>query len=350
MQPLGIYGVGVAGGLGLGLAQVLENLDKPQPPRSERAGVLGCFAQELPLPSLPGSRRFSPWLKMSLAAAREAWGNEAVSAPERLGVVGATAYGSLTHTAAFVENMIRRQEAEPQPANFIYSVHNAASTQVAQALSARGYNLTITHDPTSFEQAVAVASRRLGEEREDRLLVLGADEYHPYAHAAQKRFGLWRRRAGRAYLPGEGAAALLLGPWAAGLPAVAGVHCGVVPAGDSPAAESARLTQALAEAHLTWENISGVLVGTGPGDDFTPAVFSSWQALSGRKITPYFDFTGFFPTATATALALGAAWLSGTQARRGAFFQEFKKNQHRNALLLYNRWLAETRSWVILTL
>jgi 3-oxoacyl-(acyl-carrier-protein) synthase len=350
MQPLGIYGIGLAGGLGLGLTQAWENLKGPALPESVRDGVRGRFAPPLPLPALPGSRRFSPWLKMSLAAAAEAMGSAPRPAPERLGVIGATAFGSLTHTAAFVENLIRGQEAEPQPANFIYSVHNAASTQVAQALPARGYNLTLTHDRTSYEQALLAAARRLGQGFEDRLLVLGADEYHPLLHAVQKRFGLWRRRAGQALLPGEGAAALLLGPPAAGKPMVAGAALDASAHLGSPQDERAALTRALEAAHLGWEDVSLVLAGCLPGDDFTPAVFQAWEHSSGLSVTPYFDITGYFPTAPATALALGAALLAGGAEAAGVWPRGFKKNQHRNAVLLYNRSQAETRSWVILSL
>jgi hypothetical protein len=118
----------------------------------------------------------------------------------------------------------------------------------------------------------------------------------------------------------------------------------------APADERARLTRALERADLTWEDVSLVLAGLEPGDAFVPEVFSTWQASQGKEITPYLDLTGFFPTASAAALVLGAAWLAGEGEKFPAFPWGLKKNQHRNAVLLYNRCQIETRSWVILTL
>ncbi|NTV52669.1 MAG: hypothetical protein HGA76_06635, partial [Candidatus Firestonebacteria bacterium] len=266
---------------------------------------------------------------------------EILPVPERLGVIGATGHGSLVHTAAFVENMIRNREAEPQPANFIYSVHNAASTQVALSLQARGYNLTITHDHNCFEQALQAAARRLSAGCEDRLLVLGADEYQPVMYAAQKRFGFWRRRRGKALFPGEGAAAMWLGPATPDRPLVADVQWDVAAVLGSPAEEAARLTRALEAVQLTWTQVSQVLVGLSPADEFTPAVFSEWRTATGRSLTPYLEHTGFFPTASATALVLGAVQAEADSGKK-------KNNQDRNAVLLYNRSQVETRSWVIL--
>ncbi|NTV53039.1 MAG: hypothetical protein HGA76_08520, partial [Candidatus Firestonebacteria bacterium] len=76
MQPLGINGMGLAGGVGLGLAQALENWRTPGRALSDHGSVPGRFVSALPVPALSGARRFSPWLKMSLAAAREAVGSE----------------------------------------------------------------------------------------------------------------------------------------------------------------------------------------------------------------------------------------------------------------------------------
>jgi 3-oxoacyl-(acyl-carrier-protein) synthase len=312
--------------------------------------VPGRFAPELPLPALTGARRFSPWLKMSLAAAQEALALGSQLDLDRLGVIGGTGYGSLTHTAAFVENLILNREAQPQPANFIYSVHNAASTQVAQALGAHGYNLTITHDHTSYEQALLAAARRLPAGDEERILVLGADEYHPCAQAVQKRFGLWRRRQGVGFIPGEGAAAMLVGPVVPGAPAVAEVALAPASALGSAEEERELLAQALMRVGLGWEDVVLVLAGFQPGARFVSEVFSTWRSSTGRAITPYLEMTGFFPTAAATALALGAATLGQAGDGTGFWYPGFKKNQHRNAVLLYNRSQVENRSWVILTI
>jgi hypothetical protein len=346
MRPFGIYGIGAAGGMGVGMETVVRALHAADPPGRERAGVRGIFAPELPAPALPGGRRFSPWLKMSIAAAQEAMHGLESTAPERLGIVGATAYGSLAHTASFMENMIRRQEAEPQPANFIYSVHNAANTHAAMALQARGFNLTLTHDHTSFEQALIVASRRLSQGQEDRMVVLGADEWHPLLHAVLARFGTWRKRR----IPGEGAAALVTGPAAPGIPIVADVCVKKLSGRETPEEERECITKTLQQHQLSWENISLVLAGLGPNDTFTPRVMADWENSRGREIWPYLDWTGFYPTASAMAIAIGAAYLKATYEFPDFFYKNIKKNLHRNVVLIYNRCQVETCSWVIIKL
>ncbi len=350
MQALGIYGWGLASGLGVGREQVTESLRTGAAVR-ERDGVRGHWAPELPPPAVPGGRRFSAWLKLNLAAAQGAVQGQALPVPERLGVIGATVYGSLGHTGSFMENMIRRNESEPQPANFIYSVHNAASTNVALACPARGYNLTVTHDHTSFEQALRIASRRLPQGQEDRLLLLGTDEWHPLLHGAMTRMGLTHARAGASsWLPGEGAAALLVGPAVPGTPHVVGVGLRRRHKTDTPEKEEQHLTQALAEAGLTWDQVTLTMVGTTPGDAFTARVFASWEKKRQLKICPYLQWTGVYPTASAAALVLGLGVVEGTWQIPEMFYKNLKKNLHRNVIILYNRSHVENRSWVILTI
>jgi hypothetical protein len=349
MQGLGIYGIGLAGGLGPNLAAAAERLGAGVLSKQERHGSLGVFASEFPVPNVPGGRRFGPWLKMSLAAAHEALAGSGKISPERLGVVGCTGYGSLAHTAMFLENLIRRGEQEPQPANFIYSVHNAAATQVALGVQARGFNLTLTPDLMGFELAWETAALRLAKKQEDRILILAADEWLPQLQQALKRFGVWRKGSRGAWLPGEGAAAVLFGPVQTGKPCLAGFGSERLKRPASAESLRARLTQALVEAESTWDDVVLVLAGRVPGDSETEKVFSPWENAARCKSWPYLQATGFYPAASVAALVLGVAALEGKASLPG-FMQILEKNPHRKTVILYNHFQTGLHSWVIVKL
>lgn len=321
MHPIGVYGMGMAGGLGLGVEAGLAGLASGLPALSTRASVAGevrgVFAPPLPAPEVPAGRRLSPWLRLSLAAATEAAAGQADAvSPQRLGVICATGFGSLTHTADFLENMIQRQEAEPQPANFIYSVHNAAASAVALALGAQGYNLTLTHYQASFELALLAAANRLAAGCEDRLLVFGADEWHPLAQAALTRFRSLRRRKP----PGEGAGALLLGPAQPGRLQILeiGFQAGRGSAGSLE--EEVRLAgRDLDQQGLNWQHVRRVW--SNHPEASRPAgrdTFSRLTGISQERLLHYPAVTGDFFTASALAAALACAELSGSDRRAAA--------------------------------
>jgi len=153
-------------------------------------------------------RRLGRSQRMALAAAREALAQcpGVVVAGENTAVCVGTGLGALDDTAAFVENMVERDESEPRPARFINSVHNAIATRLAISLGCKGENHTFTHEAISFELALWQAMRLLQAGRAEQALVCGADEWSPYVIAAGRARG-WRSTG---VAPGEGAAAFLL--------------------------------------------------------------------------------------------------------------------------------------------
>lgn len=89
-----------------------------------------------------------------------------------------TSWGPLSETYNFLTRLYDSNEQFTSPAEFIGSVHNASAGQVAMMLKAMGANVTAAGGDYSFEQALLAASLYV-RDRDDPVLVLGADEHHP---------------------------------------------------------------------------------------------------------------------------------------------------------------------------
>ena len=157
-------------------------------------------------------RKLSRIQQMTLVAARKALGVELIgaTAPENICAVIGTGLGSLTDTAAFVENLILKDERSPRPALFTSSVHNSLASQVAIELKLAGLNSTPVQREISFETALWQGANELASGRADLALVGAADELNQYHLAAGMRWGWWNKTSPRA-LPGEGCALFTLG-------------------------------------------------------------------------------------------------------------------------------------------
>lgn len=140
----------------------------------------------------PRRRRLSRLQQMVLTAARRSLpvGFDALPR-DRIGVAIGTGLGSLSDTAAFVENLILRDERSPRPMHFTNSVHNALASQVALDLHATGLNTSPTQREVSFEAAVWQASHEFAKGGTDLFLAGAADELHPYLLATGRRWRWW---------------------------------------------------------------------------------------------------------------------------------------------------------------
>ena len=197
----------IVAGCGVAPAENTSTFDTP----AGAAQVLACgdFGAEKEL-SPARRRRLSRLQQMTLVAAKRCVpaGVLARFQPEQVCVAIGTGLGSLNEAAAFVENMWRKDEAEPLPQRFTNSVHNALAAQVAIELGLKGLNSTPTCHEVSFETALWHATRELCRGTSKLALAGAADELNRYAVAAGMR---WRQRI----LPGEGAAVfcLAVGPF-----------------------------------------------------------------------------------------------------------------------------------------
>ena len=180
--------------------------DQQLPPRlgGHHLRVLACGdGASASVPDRALARRLSRIQLRVLATARDSVAGVAEGIPgNRCCVTLGTALGLLSDTAAFVENMVQRDERAPRPTHFTNSVHNALASQVAVHLGFTGLNATLTQRDTSFEAALWHAVNELAADRADLAVAGAADELHSYGLAAGLRWGWWSATAPNSAKPG----------------------------------------------------------------------------------------------------------------------------------------------------
>jgi 3-oxoacyl-(acyl-carrier-protein) synthase len=210
-------------------ATVAHEFESPLPQGKVIVRACGPFADAATL-SPNQRRRLSRMTQMALLAARRAHTAEPiVSLPSppstpltgktpmgegggreggegdktllRLAVAMGTGFGCLAEGAMFIENYIAKDEAEPMPARFPGSVHNAPAGQIAIDLGARALNSAPTAGSITFECALWQVMSQLAADEADIVLAGAVDELNKYPLAIGKRWGVWNERT----LPGEGA-------------------------------------------------------------------------------------------------------------------------------------------------
>lgn len=197
--PVVITGLGVIGPGSV----VSREIEPPLPAGKVTVRSCGELA-DAALLSSGQRRRLSRMIQMALLATRRSQvpcGPKQSEAPRRRAVAIGTGLGFLEDAAAFIENLISKDEREPMPARFPNSVHNAAAAQVAIDLGAHGLNSAPTAGEISFEAALWQGISQLAAGEADDALVGAVDELNKYPLSIGQRWGLWTGRT----LPGEGA-------------------------------------------------------------------------------------------------------------------------------------------------
>ena len=276
-------------------------------------------------------RRLGRAQKLALVAAeraaREA-GSRGAGEDARRAVLVGTGLGEMGQTAAFLENLVRKHEAEPLPARFVNSVHNALASQIAILLGCTGENHTFTHGFASFELALWQATVALRAGRARTALVCGADETSPYLSAAGLAFGWWGGSdaasgdgAGRPSdrpLPGEGAGAVLLTrgedmttDGLARIKAVRVLQRGNGSGAVDPESEVEFIRDVAGKGGVAISDIDALIVGSNGAADQVAAYRAVTVALgsaAGRTLitATYKDRCGDFCTAAALGLVMAA--------------------------------------------
>lgn len=142
-------------------------------------------------------RRLGRIHQMALLAARA---GHAPAPGLRTAVALGTGLGCLAEGAAFIENYVAKDEAEPMPSRFPGSVHNAPAGQIAMDLGARAMNSAPTAGGITFECALWQARRQLAVDEADVALAGAVDELQNYMLGIGRRWRVWNARM----LPGEG--------------------------------------------------------------------------------------------------------------------------------------------------
>jgi 3-oxoacyl-(acyl-carrier-protein) synthase len=317
--PLAVVGAGVVSPSGNTVAEVFLALARgclptsvfkmplPWPPAEAR--VCACAGFEAGSGLDAGKRRkLNRLQQMALAAARQSLPAHLLRAvlPERVCVALGTGLGALNDTAAFLENMVLKEERAPRPLLFTNSVHNSLASQVAIEFDLRGLNSTPVHREICFEAAFWQGANELLNLEADLALVGAADELSPYVLAAGRRWGWWDAGTApgrplapapdtrRQPPPGEGSAVFALArPDGPGTPLawVSGVGFGRFGGGPGlrldPGAEAAWIQEVLERHGHRAADVDFLLSGAGgraPLDQACLGVAEALSRLAGRPI------------------------------------------------------------------
>jgi len=248
-------------------------------------------------------RKLSRLQQLALVAARKSFSPELAKtvAPEKICVAIGTGLGSLNDTAAFVENLILKDERAPRPSLFTSSVHNSLASQIAIELNFSGLNSTPIQRDISFETALWQGATELASGRAELALVGAADELNQYHLAAGMRWGWWhesspeiRPFAGALKnrerpLPGEGGAVVTLGRAenvASPLAFISAIRIGRSE-NQNAEAEARWILETLARDGIAVSELDLLLTGANglaQPDDFYRAIVKSLSKLAGKKI------------------------------------------------------------------
>jgi len=240
-------------------------------------------------------RRIKRLSHMTLALLAQIQASEATPKPQS--VYFGTGWGSLSGTNDFLTNLYESDEKFSSPTDFIGSVHNAASGQVALMAQATGANLTLSGGDTSFEQALFSAQVLVDDEAP--VLVVGADERH------EKLSPLFDGSVALDASSSDGGGALLLQRSATPTgPTVELVHFSNGVTGD---AHLQALIDRLGGAHAVTSRYGLIMAGIPAahreaGEEQLDR-FIGWCGFQG-KVIDYRKLTGEFATASAVATVL----------------------------------------------
>jgi 3-oxoacyl-(acyl-carrier-protein) synthase len=314
MPGFAILGVGAVSAAGNSLAEVaaafrnggaaVSAFPVPAISPTAQAKVYACgeFGAEQFIE--PAKRRkLSRLQQMALVAARKSFSPElaAAAVPEKICVAIGTGLGSLNDTAAFVENMILKDERSPRPSLFTSSVHNSLASQIAIELTCSGLNSTPIQREISFETALWQGATELASGRAELALVGAADELNQYQLAAGIRWGWWHESAAEIRpflgtlknrghpLPGEGGAVVTLGlanNAASALAFVSAIRIGRSETRDAEA-EARWILQTLEHDGISAGDVDLLLTGANgltEQDSFYRAVAEALSRLARRSI------------------------------------------------------------------
>jgi 3-oxoacyl-[acyl-carrier-protein] synthase II len=233
---MNILGTGILFARGIGLAALEESLrsgwQKPDDVEVPRVAGLKLPVYQVNFDMVPEKRllkqlrRADKLSKMAVLAAADALADSGMQNLDgkRIGIILATAFGPHGTTFNFLDDILDYGDAGVSPTTFSHSVHNAATSYIANSLNIQGPTVTVTQFRYSFQAALQLAKAWLDQGRCDRVLVGGIDHYgevlgyvadHKLTTAPDGRIKPFTFNP-TCQVPGEGAAFFLLGNETAG--------------------------------------------------------------------------------------------------------------------------------------
>jgi 3-oxoacyl-[acyl-carrier-protein] synthase II len=212
-----ITGVGVIAPECIGnesfMARVNNGDDSAGPPRTPGTCADGPVDEAQLLPLFANARRvrrFSPYVKLLLAAATEALRDAGLDAPgdpslieESCAFLG-SAMGTSEFTERYYGQVVQEGIDAANPALFAEGVPNIASAQLGLMLNLRGGSQTMMTGRTSGLDALHAAALRIVSGQCERAIVGAAEEYSDLVNRAYETCGLYRGPSGAVRPFGDG--------------------------------------------------------------------------------------------------------------------------------------------------
>ena len=224
---MGIYinGIGVAGGFGSGVEDMLASLEKGASPLKAQGGDNGhAYLAEtskleafVPKKSLRRIDHFSQMAILGACLAAQDAGSPSLGTG-RTGLIVCSGYGASQTTFSFLDSVINDGDACASPTLFSNSVHNSAAGHISILLKLGGPCLTVSQFEMSVHSALLTAQQWLHEGRVDQVLFGAVDEYCDVLGYCWRRFfgeddiGIMTplSQERQSAMPGEGSAFFLL--------------------------------------------------------------------------------------------------------------------------------------------
>jgi 3-oxoacyl-[acyl-carrier-protein] synthase II len=156
----------------------------------------------------PRLRRASGLTVFMLAAAQQAVDAAGGVNPATLGIVAAFHTGVLVPTGRFYQGVVKHGQRFASPNVFPETVFNSPTSHLAAVLGVVGPSYTVVADDTAWVSALNVATTWLANGLVENVLVVSGEELDPMALDAYAAVR-WLRRGG-AFVPAEGAGAVVL--------------------------------------------------------------------------------------------------------------------------------------------
>lgn len=236
-----------------------------------------------------------PKLALSMAEAAMQDTNREI---QPFGVYVGTGWGPLSETYAFLEKLQRSGDKLSSPTDFVGSIHNAVSSQLAIRFKAKGPNITTTDGDFSFQQAVFAASLL---QDESPFLLCGVDESH------EPLSGLLDASVAAARVKADGGGALVCAPGRSGAPGPV-----LVPAFLGHVHSPDEVIRVLGGARAVQERFAAIFSGIPAAHKATAeaflARFIEFTGFQGSVIR-YRDLLGEFATVSAVAVVMAVRLL-----------------------------------------
>jgi len=292
------------------------------------------------------ARRMGRIIKMGIASAMECLKDAKIEMPGA--IVTGTALGCLGDTEKFLTSIIQDNEQFLTPTNFIQSIQNTVSAQIALQLKCMNHNFTFVHKGFSFESALMDAVMLLEESDADNILTGGLDEMTEKNFHIYNRLGIWKKRFIRSTdlfndstpgtIGGEGSTFFVLSKYPGDNDYAALKAVKLIYDPSSPAVVENHISKILNEVQLDVKDISLVLYGSN-GDLSNDEIYNHLKnGILKNSCSGYFKhLCGEYQTSGAFAMWLASVILESQQIP-DALLPVNKKQGGLSNILLHNSY------------